>query len=52
MKKGRRKSKEQSLLLKLMIICVALSVIMLGIVVYEKLIKAQCEDICAACLKK
>ena len=52
MKKGRRKSKEQSLLLKLMIICVALSVIMLGIVVYEKLIKTQCEDICAACLKK
>lgn len=52
MKKGKKKSKEQSLLLKLMIICVALSVVMLGIVVYEKLIKTQCEDACVACVKK
>ena len=52
MKKGKKKSKEESLLLKLMFICVALSVVMLGIVVYEKLIKTQCEDACAACVKK
>ena len=28
------------------------SVVMLGIVVYEKLIKTQCEDACVACVKK
>ena len=51
MKKGKKKSKEQSLLLKLMIICVALSVVMLGIVVYEKLIKTP-ENTCVSCLNK
>lgn len=50
--KKRRKSKEESVLLKLMIVCVALSIVMLGIVVYEKLIKTQCSDACVSCLNK
>lgn len=36
-----KKCKETNLLLKLMIVCVALSIIMLGIVAYDKLIKKQ-----------
>ena len=44
----KRKNKEESMLLKLMIVCVALSIIMLGIVVYEKIIK----NICETCLNK
>lgn len=50
--KKKRKNKEESLLLKLMIICVALSIIMLGIVVYEKIIKNDCKSICETCLSK
>ena len=49
--KKKKKNKEESILLKLMIVCVALSVIMLGIVVYEKLIKTP-ENTCVSCLNK
>ena len=41
-----KKCKETGCLLKLMIICVALSIIMLGIVAYDKLIKPQCDTTC------
>ena len=44
-KKNNKKCAESALLLKLMIICVALSVIMLGIVAYDKLIKTS-NDTC------
>ncbi len=45
MKKNKKKCNETSLLLKLMFVCVALSVIMLGIVAYDKLIKTN-NDTC------
>lgn len=38
-----KKSTETGLLVKLMYICVALSVAMLAIVAYDKLIKTQCD---------
>ena len=41
--KKSKKCKETGLLLKLMIVCVALSIIMLGIVAYDKLIKKPCD---------
>ena len=40
--KKSKKCKETGLLLKLMIVCVALSFIMLAIVAYDKLIKKPC----------
>ncbi len=40
--KKSKKCKETGLLLKLMIVCVVLSIIMLGIVAYDKLIKKSC----------
>ena len=42
MRKGKKKEKTNVLLI-LMIICVVLSVTMLGIVAYDKLIKKSCE---------
>ncbi len=48
MKKGK-KNKETSCLLKLMYVCVALSIIMLGIVAYDKLIKT--ENVVCTCAK-
>ena len=42
--KKSKKCKETGLLLKLMIVCVALSIAMLAIVAYDKLIKH--EDTC------
>ncbi len=50
--KKKRKNKEESMLLKLMIVCVALSIIMLGVVVYEKIIKNDCKNICETYLNK
>lgn len=50
--KRRKKNKEESLLLKLMIVCVALSIIMLGIVVYEKIVKNTCANSCPVCVEK
>ena len=44
MKKNKR-SRETGLLLKLMVVCVALSIAMLAIVAYDKLIKPK-EDVC------
>ena len=38
-----KKSAETSLLLKLMYVCVALSIAMLAIVAYDKLIKKPCD---------
>ncbi len=42
-KKSNKNCPESSLLLKLMIACVALSLAMLAIVAYDKLIRKQCE---------
>ncbi len=46
--KKSKKCKETGCLLKLMIVCVTLSIIMLGIVAYDKLIKnhdtCQCTE--------
>lgn len=47
--KKSKKSKETGLLLKLMIVCVTLSIIMLGIVAYDKLVKRPCD--CDACVE-
>ena len=47
--KKSKKCKETGLLLKLMVVCVVLSVIMLGIVAYDKLIKKPCD--CDACVE-
>lgn len=44
--KKNKKSKETSLLLKLMIVCVALSIAMLAIVAYDKLIKNDNKEVC------
>jgi hypothetical protein len=41
-----KKCKETGLLLKLMIVCVTLSIIMLGIVAYDKIIKTNNDDTC------
>ena len=41
-----KKCKETGLLLKLMIVCVALSVAMLAIVAYDKLIKSTNNEVC------
>ncbi len=41
--KKNKKSVQSSLLLKLMITCVILSLIMLGIIAYDKLIKKSCD---------
>ena len=41
--KKSKKCKESSCLLKLMIVCVILSIVMLGIVAYDKLIKKPCD---------
>ncbi len=51
--KKSKKCKETSCLLKLMIVCVALSIIMLGIVAYDKLIKSSCDcdKVAAECNK-
>ena len=46
MKKKSKKCDETSLLLKLMIACVALSLAMLAIVAYDKLIKNSNNEIC------
>lgn len=40
--KKSKKSKDTGLLLKLMIACVVLSIVMLGIVAYDKIIKKPC----------
>ena len=42
MKKNKKK-KDVNVMMILMVICVILSLTMLGIVAYDKLIKAQCE---------
>ena len=44
--KKNKKSKETGCLLKLMIVCVVLSVVMLAIVAYDKLIKAPHNEVC------
>ena len=41
--KKSKKCRETGLLLKLMIVCVALSIAMLAIVAYDKLIKKPCD---------
>ncbi len=46
MKKKNKKCKETSCLLKLMIVCVALSIAMLAIVAYDKLIKPSNNEVC------
>ena len=46
MKKNKKKCKETSLLLKLMVVCVALSIAMLAIVAYDKIIKPKNNDMC------
>ena len=46
MKKKSKKCKEASCLLKLMIVCVVLSIAMLAIVAYDKLIKPNNNEIC------
>ena len=44
--KKSKKCKETGCLLKLMIVCVALSIAMLAIVAYDKLIKPDNNDVC------
>ena len=44
--KKSKKCKETGLLLKLMIVCVALSIAMLAIVAYDKLIKSDNNEVC------
>ena len=44
--KKSKKNKETGCLLKLMYVCVALSIIMLGIVAYDKLIKPNNNVVC------
>ena len=46
-----KKCKETGCLLKLMIVCVALSVVMLAIVAYDKLIKKTCDVPTCECSK-
>ncbi len=41
-----KKNRETGLLLKLMIVCVALSIAMLAIVAYDKIIKPKPSDTC------
>ncbi len=41
-----KKNRETGLLLKLMIVCVALSIAMLAIVAYDKLIKPSNNEVC------
>ncbi len=43
MKKNKKKNECGNVLMVLMIICVVLSLAMLAIVAYDKLIKEQCE---------
>jgi hypothetical protein len=44
--KKSKKCKETGCLLKLMIVCVALSIAMLAIVAYDKLIKSDNNEVC------
>lgn len=44
--KKSKKSKETGCILKLMIVCVVLSVIMLVVITYDKLIKVPCNETC------
>ncbi len=44
--KKSKKNRETGLLLKLMVVCVALSIAMLAIVAYDKLIRPRNNDVC------
>ena len=44
--KKNKKCKETGLLLKLMVVCVILSIAMLAIVAYDKIIKTPCNETC------
>ena len=52
MKKKNKKCDETSLLVKLMFVCVALSLAMLAIVAYDKLIKKPCDPTACECANK